>query len=59
MVIGEIPAEGLRVRFVMSGTYFQMVKLKIIDAYVFVFLHLDNANTVKRLKVANLGSVNE
>lgn len=55
MVIGEIPAEGLRVRFVMFGTYFQMVKLKIIDAYVFVFLHLDNANTVKCLK-ANLSS---
>lgn len=43
----------------MSGTYFRMVKLKITGAYIFVFLHLHNANTVKCLKVVNPGDVNE
>ena len=41
----------------MSGTYFQMVKLKMRDAYIFLFLHIDNANPVKCLKPVNLGGV--
>lgn len=38
----------------MSGTYFQMAKQKIIDVWIFIF---HRANIVISLKLVNVGSV--
>lgn len=46
--------KDLGLSLMMSGTYFEMAKQKIVDVWIFIF---HRANIVISLKLVNVGSV--